>query len=140
MASDNAEHREIRFVRPFLPPAEELVADFQRIIDSGWLTKGPYLEEYERAAAEATGADYALGVASCTTGLLLLLMGLEKPGEVILPSFSFVATVLPVVWNGLERCSWTATPTVSTLTRRGSKRPSLPGREPSWRRTCTGIR
>lgn len=102
MASDKPEHREIRFVRPFLPPAEELVADFQQIIDSGWLTKGPYLKEYERAAAEATDADYALGVASCTTGLLLLLMGLEKPGEVILPSFSFVATVLPVVWNGLD--------------------------------------
>ncbi|MCD6351474.1 MAG: DegT/DnrJ/EryC1/StrS family aminotransferase [Armatimonadetes bacterium] len=102
MATSDTPTRQIRFVKPFLPPAEELVEDFKAIVDSGWLTKGPYLQQYEQAAAQATDADHAVGVGSCTTGLMLLLMSLEKPGEVILPSFSFVATALPVVWNGLE--------------------------------------
>lgn len=102
MNPSDTQTRRIPYVRPFLPPAEDLVEDFKAIVDSGWLTKGPYLKQYEALAAEATDADHAVGVASCTTGLLLLLMDLGRSGEVILPSFSFVATALPVVWNGLD--------------------------------------
>jgi dTDP-4-amino-4,6-dideoxygalactose transaminase len=93
----------IPFVRPFLPPVEQLRADLERIVRSGFLTKGPYLEEFERRAAEVLQAPHAVGVSSCTIGLLLLLMDLGRDGgEVILPSFSFVATALPVIWNNLE--------------------------------------
>ncbi len=88
-------------MRPFLPSADELIGDFRRIIESGWLTKGPYLRQYEQRAAEVLGAPYAVGVSSCTTGLMLLLLGVERPGEVVLPSFTFMASALPVVWNGL---------------------------------------
>lgn len=102
MAQPESAVGNIPFVRPYLPLTEAMVDDFRRIVGSGMLTKGEYLARYEKLAAEVLEADYALGVSSCTTGLMLLLMGLERPGEVILPSFSFVATALPIIWNGLD--------------------------------------
>lgn len=92
----------VPFVRPYLPSLETMVEDVREILTSGMLTKGKYLAGFEAAACEALEASYAVGVSSCTTGLMLMLLDPEREGgEVIVPSFSFIATVLPVIWNNL---------------------------------------
>ncbi|MBC7286442.1 MAG: DegT/DnrJ/EryC1/StrS family aminotransferase [Armatimonadetes bacterium] len=97
------ESRSVPFIKPYLPEPDALLDDFRAIVASGYLTKGRYLEEFERRASEVLDASFAVGVSSCTTGLMLLLMKLGRDGgEVILPSFTFVASALPVVWNNLE--------------------------------------
>jgi len=74
---------------------------FQHILDSGTLTKGQYLVDFEDKLGSYLGVDNAMGVSSCTTGLILALKALKLTGEVILPSFTFSATAAAVVANGL---------------------------------------
>ena len=68
---------------------------------SGTLTKGPILADYERALAAHLGVRHALGVSSCTAGLMLVF-DRWRGAEIVLPSFTFMATAMAAVWAGLE--------------------------------------
>jgi perosamine synthetase len=82
----------IPITKPYLG-AEELEA-LREPLSSGWLTQGPQVRRFEDAFAETVGAPYAVSCTSCTSALHLALTGLGiGPGdEVILPSFTFVAS------------------------------------------------
>lgn len=71
-------------------------------IMSGWLTQGPKVRAFEEAFAERHRVRHALATTSCTTALHLILAGLEiGPGdEVIVPSFTWVATANAVLYCG----------------------------------------
>ena len=89
-------------VRPVLPPYADLEEEIQGILSSGMVTKGPQLAAFEKDVASHVGVDHAIGVSSCTTGLMLSYRGLGLTGEVIVPSFTFMATVGALVWAGLR--------------------------------------
>src|SRR5215510_4449850 len=74
----------------------------REVIESGWLTQGPRVAEFERLVAEYAGAEHAVAVSSCTTALHLALLALGVgPGhEVIVPSLSFIATANAVRYAG----------------------------------------
>ena len=61
---------------------------------SGWVAQGPRVQAFERAFAERVGAAHGVAVTSCTTALHLALVvaGIGAGDEVVVPSFSFVAT------------------------------------------------
>jgi dTDP-4-amino-4,6-dideoxygalactose transaminase len=90
------------FERPTLPPYSSVDAQMGAIFQSGMLTKGRYLAEFESGLAGYLGVRHAVGVSSCTIGLLLLYKSLGLKGEVIVPSFTFMATVHPLLWNDLR--------------------------------------
>jgi dTDP-4-amino-4,6-dideoxygalactose transaminase len=71
----------------------------KEVLDSGYLTMGPKTEAFERAVAEYTGAKYAIATTSATTALHLSLVALDigKGDEVIVPSFTFPATVNVII-------------------------------------------
>ncbi len=69
-------------------------------IKSGWLTQGPYNKEFEGLFADYIGVKHAITCNSCTSALFLVLKALGITGEVIIPSFSFVATANAVVTAG----------------------------------------
>ncbi|HEX2980273.1 MAG TPA: DegT/DnrJ/EryC1/StrS family aminotransferase, partial [Anaerolineaceae bacterium] len=94
--------RKIQIVRPVLPSMSEMQADMDRILSSGMVTKGPYLKAFEDAIAQHLGVKHAIGVSSCTTGLMLTYRGLGLTGDVVVPSFTFMATVSALVWCGLR--------------------------------------
>lgn len=69
---------------------------------SGWLTQGPNVAAFEKAFSERHRVEHALATTSCTTGLHLILaaMGIGPGDEVIVPAFTWVATVNVVVYCG----------------------------------------
>ncbi len=72
------------------------------VIESGWVTQGPKVAEFERATADLCGAPHAVAVSSCTTALHLALLccGITRGDEVIVPSMSYIATANAVVHAG----------------------------------------
>lgn len=82
----------VPFTSPTLPPFGELEGGFRSIIESGMLTKGSYLHEYEKLACDLLGVSHACGTANCTLGIFTVIKALGLTGSVIVPSFSFMAT------------------------------------------------
>ncbi|MCX7804411.1 MAG: DegT/DnrJ/EryC1/StrS family aminotransferase [Planctomycetota bacterium] len=91
----------IPIVRPTLPDMNSVVAALRRTWESGIVTCGPEAAELERMAAEKAGTGHAVAFSSCTSALILSLQAMRLSGEVILPGFTFAATALAVVRNGL---------------------------------------
>jgi dTDP-4-amino-4,6-dideoxygalactose transaminase len=71
-------------------------------LQSGWLTQGPKVAEFESMFAEIHEARHALATTSCTTGLHLVLaaLGVGPGDEVIVPAFTWVSTANVVLYCG----------------------------------------
>jgi hypothetical protein len=91
--------RQVAFHRPSIGPEEEReVLDTLR---SGWITTGPKAKRFEKEFAAYVGAKNALAVAHCTGALHLALwsLGIGPGDEVIVPPYTFVATVNAVLMH-----------------------------------------
>ena len=90
----------IPVIKPFLGEEEALAA--AEVVRSGWVAQGPRVAEFEQRFAEAQGAAHGVAVSNCTTGLHLAMhvLGLGAGDEVIIPSFSFIATTNVVRYVG----------------------------------------
>jgi dTDP-4-amino-4,6-dideoxygalactose transaminase len=73
-------------------------------LESGWLTQGPKVAEFEAAFAERHRTTHALATTSCTTALHLSLaaLGIGSEDEVIVPAFTWVATANAVLYCGAK--------------------------------------
>jgi dTDP-4-amino-4,6-dideoxygalactose transaminase len=87
--------------RPSIPHPERVAEEILRILRSGDLTNGAHVRELERRVAERVGVRHAVAVSSCTAGLMLVLKAADLTGDVVLPSFTFMATAHAVAWNGV---------------------------------------
>jgi dTDP-4-amino-4,6-dideoxygalactose transaminase len=69
-------------------------------LESGWLTQGPKVAEFEAAFAARHRVKHARATTSCTTALHLALasLGIGPGDEVIVPAFTWVATANAVVY------------------------------------------
>jgi dTDP-4-amino-4,6-dideoxygalactose transaminase len=88
-----------------IPIAKPLIGEEEKtavmcVLDSGMLASGPRTEEFEKKFAEYVGTKYAMATTSGTTALHLglLALGVTHGNEVILPSFSFIATANVVLF------------------------------------------
>lgn len=70
------------------------------VIDSGWYAHGPKNREFEEGFADYLGVKHAFSMNSCTSAIHLAVEGLGITGEVILPSFTFVASANAVITGG----------------------------------------
>jgi len=69
----------------------------QKVLESGWLAEGPVTKQFEDAVAKYVGAKHAVAVCNCTVALELCLKALDIRGEVIIPSFTHLATAEAVI-------------------------------------------
>ena len=85
-------------IQPTLPTYESVTSQIREVLATGMLTKGKYLREFEGRLAGYLGVKHAVCVSSCTLGLALSYQGLGLSGEVVVPSFTFMATAHPLMW------------------------------------------
>ncbi len=90
------------FARPVLPSIKAMETRYAEILSRGMVTNGTYLEQFEQCIQTHLQVKHAVAVSSCTTGLVLAMQSLSLPkeAEVILPSFTFMASAIAPVWNG----------------------------------------
>ena len=74
----------------------------QEVLESTWLVEGSKTEEFERLFAATVGSRYAVAVNNATVALYISLkaLGVGEKHEVILPDFTFIATLNAVTWTG----------------------------------------
>ena len=91
--------KRIPLTRPYFTGDE--LGRIEKVLDSGWVTQGPFVAEFEQAFARLTGSLHALATNSCTASLHLALLALNisEDDEVIVPSFTFAASA-----NVVEHC------------------------------------
>jgi dTDP-3-amino-3,4,6-trideoxy-alpha-D-glucose transaminase len=84
--------------------AAELRAAIDRVLDRGWFVLGPEGESFEHEFAAASGARHAVGVASGTDAIALLLRaaGVGPGDEVIVPAMTAAYTALAVTSIGAQ--------------------------------------
>ena len=87
--------------RPFV---KELKNSFNKFLDSGWYILGKEVEKFEQEFASYLGVNYCVGVASGLDALVLSLLcnPFPKGSEVIVPSNTYIATILSIVNCGLK--------------------------------------
>jgi perosamine synthetase len=71
-----------------------------RVLRSGWLAHGSEVEAFEREFANYIGVRHAVALNSCASALQLALVAAGVRGEVITPSFTFVATANAILASG----------------------------------------
>ena len=74
-----------------------------RIYESGWLTNnGPLVLELEQQIASRLGVSHCVAMCNGTVALEIAIRALDLHGEVIVPSFTFIATAHALSWQGIQ--------------------------------------
>jgi dTDP-4-amino-4,6-dideoxygalactose transaminase len=96
----DANQKRVPIASPTLPNLDALLPRLREIWDSGELTNGKTVADFESRVAPTMPGRQVVAVNSCTSGLMLALRALDIQGEVLLPSFTFTASAHAVVWAG----------------------------------------
>jgi dTDP-4-amino-4,6-dideoxygalactose transaminase len=91
-------HRAVPYSLPSITEAE--IAAVVSVLKSGWLAFGPDKERFEEEFAASVGVAHAVSTNSCTSALELALVAAGIRGEVLVPSFTWVATANAVLNAG----------------------------------------
>ena len=133
--SKTTSYPDIPITKPVFDQAE--VDAIQDVLRSGWVVQGPQVARFEQMMAEFTDSRYAIATTSGTTALHLALSaaGIGSGDEVLLPSFTFIATANAVEYTGarpvfvdIDLDTFTVDPSLleQALARRRSARCVLP--------------
>lgn len=86
--------------RPNIGSREKLLARINDMLDRRWLSNnGPFLLELEQKLCDFLGVRHCIVMANATIALEIAARALNLQGEVILPSFTFVATAHALQWQ-----------------------------------------
>ncbi len=98
-----ADTSEIPIIRPTLPELDNVQALLAPAYQSGQVTCGSLVRQFEEELASYCRVSHAVAMSSCTAGLMLAFkaLGGREGAEVILPSFTFAATAQALIWNKL---------------------------------------
>lgn len=94
------EHSKIQISQPAVD--QDALDGLRVVLDSGWLTQGPRVAEFEELFAAQSGVTHAIASTSCTTAMHLVLAaaGIGPGDEVLVPAFTWVATANVVLFCG----------------------------------------
>lgn len=88
--------------RPNLGDREAFLRYAGEIFDSRWFTNnGPVLREFEKRIAHYLGVKHCVAMCNGTVALEIAIRALGLRGEVIIPSYTFIATAHALNWQGI---------------------------------------
>lgn len=93
--------KKVPIANPVLPSSAQLLEGLDQILQSGIVTNGPFTHAFELAVSEQLNVKHAVAVSSATSGLMITYRCLGLRGQVVVPSFTFMATVSAMIWAGL---------------------------------------
>lgn len=86
--------------RPNIGERERLMERINRILDTRWFSNmGPFEQEFERRVADMVGVRHCIAMCNATVALEIAIRALGFTGEVIVPSFTFIATAHALQWQ-----------------------------------------
>jgi dTDP-4-amino-4,6-dideoxygalactose transaminase len=88
--------------KPNIPDKAAFMQQVDEIWESGRLTNnGPKVAEFESAIQDKLGVKHCIAICNATRALEIAIRTLDMNGEVIVPSFTFVATAHSLQWQGI---------------------------------------
>ena len=86
--------------RPNIANRERFLERTAQILDRRWLTNnGPLVQEFEGRIAQFLGVKNCICVCNATVGLEIAIRAAGLYGEVIVPSYTFIATAHALQWQ-----------------------------------------
>jgi dTDP-4-amino-4,6-dideoxygalactose transaminase len=86
--------------RPNIGDHKRFLQRASNILDSGWLSNnGPIAQEFEQRIASFLGVKHCVAMCNGTIALEIATRALELKGEVIVPSYTFIATAHALQWQ-----------------------------------------
>ena len=102
--------------RPNIGDRDRLLERINDMLDRRWLTNnGVYVQEFERRVAEILGVKHCIAMCNGTVALEIAIRALGLKGEVIVPSFTFVATAHALQWQEITPVFCDIDPPTHTL-------------------------
>lgn len=86
--------------RPNVGDRERILSLINGMLDRRWLSnQGPLVQEFERRVAEIAGVRHCVAMCNGTVALEIAIRAMGLHGEVILPSYTFIATAHALQWQ-----------------------------------------
>jgi dTDP-4-amino-4,6-dideoxygalactose transaminase len=86
--------------RPNIGDRDRFLARVTEMLDRRWLTNdGPLVKEFEHRIAETVGVSHCIAMCNATIALEIATRALGLKGEVIVPSYTFLATAHALQWQ-----------------------------------------
>lgn len=86
--------------RPNLGDRQRFFARVSDMLERRWLSNdGPFVKEFEARVAETVGAKHCVAMCNATVALEIAIRALELKGEVLVPSYTFIATAHALQWQ-----------------------------------------
>src|SRR3546814_10895560 len=88
--------------RPNIGNRDAFLSKVAEILDNQWLTNnGPTVQEFEQRIAAKLGVKHCVAMCNGTIALAIAIRALKLEGEVIVPSWTFIATAHALYWQGI---------------------------------------
>src|SRR5215471_18831264 len=86
--------------RPNIGNRARLFERISDLLDRRWLSNnGPFVQEFEQRIASYLGVRNCIAICNGTIALEIAIRALGMTGEVIVPSFTFIATAHALQWQ-----------------------------------------
>jgi dTDP-4-amino-4,6-dideoxygalactose transaminase len=86
--------------RPNIGNRDRLISRIDEMLESRWLSNdGPLVAEFERRIARYVGVKHCIATCNATVAMEIAIRALGLRGEVIVPSFTFIATAHALQWQ-----------------------------------------
>lgn len=102
--------------RPNIGSREAFLAYANDIFDRRWLSNnGPLVQQFEQRVADYLGAKHCVAMCNGTVALEIAIRALNLGGEVIVPSYTFIATAHALHWQAITPVFADIDPNTHTL-------------------------